>query len=93
VKQATAANIPAAPILSVDEFIRLPQVHENKQIIELPYKGVGKVPMQGFPLNYSATPAVLSMGPPNLGEHNDEILLMLGFKADEINEFSRKGVI
>jgi crotonobetainyl-CoA:carnitine CoA-transferase CaiB-like acyl-CoA transferase len=86
-------GIPAAPVLSVGEFIRLPQVRHNNQIINVPYRGVGDVPMQGFPVKLSETPAAISRGAPNLGEHNGEVLSGLGYGEGEIEELCAAGVI
>ncbi|MBE6830758.1 MAG: CoA transferase [Ruminococcaceae bacterium] len=86
-------GIPAAPVLSISEFIRLPQVKHNQQIIEVPYQGVGNIPMQGFPVQLSKTPPQITMGPPNLGEHSVEILKSLGYTEEQISEMSEKGDI
>lgn len=77
-------GIPAAAVLTVHEFLQLPQVRHNGQIINVPYKGVGDVPMQGFPVQFSETPGAINRGAPNLGQHNEEVLAALGFTPEEI---------
>lgn len=79
-----ALGIPAARVLSVHEFLQLPQVRHNQQIIDVPYTGLGNIPMQGFPVSFSAMPNQLFRGAPNLGEHNDEIFGALGYSAQEL---------
>jgi crotonobetainyl-CoA:carnitine CoA-transferase CaiB-like acyl-CoA transferase len=68
-------------------------VKHNQQIIEVPYQGVGNIPMQGFPVQLSKTPPQITMGPPNLGEHSVEILKSLGYTEEQISEMSEKGDI
>jgi len=89
----TRNGIPVAPVLTVSEFVKLPQVAHNKQIINVPYEGVGDIPMQGFPINLSETPGQIMYGPPRLGQHNYEILTSLGYTSEEIEEMKENGVI
>ncbi len=93
VNELNALGIPSAPVLSISDFIRLPQVQSNNQIIEVPVKGIGKIPVQGFPVDLSDTPPALTLGPPNLGEHNEEIYQQLGFSEAEIQRMKEKNVI
>jgi crotonobetainyl-CoA:carnitine CoA-transferase CaiB-like acyl-CoA transferase len=78
------AGIPAARVLSVHEFLQLPQIRHNRQIINVPYKGLGDIPMQGFPVTFSDQSDQLYCGAPTLGEHNAEIYGELGYSEDEL---------
>lgn len=80
------AGIPAAKVLSVHEFLQLDQVKHNKQIINVPYTGLGDIPMQGFPTAFSAMPEQLFRGAPNLGEHNYEIYGQLGYTREQVDK-------
>lgn len=80
------AGIPAARVLSVHEFLQLPQVTHNRQIISVPYKGYGDIPMQGFPVMFSDLPEQLFCGAPTLGEHNLEVYGELGYSESELKE-------
>lgn len=73
------AGIPAAKVLSVHEFLQLPQLKHNHQIIDVPYEGLGNIPMQGFPVDFSDMPEQLFRGAPNLGQHNGEVYGALGY--------------
>ncbi len=86
-------GIPAAKVLSVHEFLQLPQLQHNHQIINVPYTGLGEIPMQGFPVSFSAAPEQLFCGAPNLGEHNKEIYTSLGYTPEEIEQMKERGDI
>jgi crotonobetainyl-CoA:carnitine CoA-transferase CaiB-like acyl-CoA transferase len=47
----------------------------------------------GFPIKLSGSPASLRLPPPELGEHNVEVLSMLGYSPAEIEGFEREGAI
>lgn len=80
------AGIPCAKVLSVHEFLQLEQVAHNRQIIGVPYGDLGEIPMQGFPVSFSAMPEQLFRGAPTLGQHNEEIYAQLGYTPAQINE-------
>ena len=86
-------GIPVAPVLSISEFIRLPQVQHNGTIINVPYTGVGEVPMQGFGAKLSETPASITCGPPNLGEHTREVLGELGYSGEDIDALYAENIV
>ena len=46
-----------------------------------------------FPLDFSETKIPHPTPPPELGEHNDEILQTLGYDEKTISDFKEKGVI
>lgn len=79
-------GIPAAKVLSVHEFLQLPQVRYNRQIIDVPYPGLGNIPMQGFPVSFSDMPDQLFRGAPTLGEHNSEIYGEMGYSAEDLEK-------
>ena len=87
------AGIPATPVLSVHEFLRLPQVEHNGQILQVPYEGVGNVPMQGFPVKLSAHPGQIRRGAPTLGQHREEVLTQLGYSPEEQEQLREKGAV
>ncbi len=68
------AGVPCGPINTLAEVFADPQVLARGLRIELEHSAAGRVPLVGSPLNFSRTPVVYRQAPPQLGEHNGEIL-------------------
>ena len=47
----------------------------------------------GFPAKYSETPGQLRMPAPTLGQHNEEVLVELGFTNEEIEGLAKENVL
>jgi CoA:oxalate CoA-transferase len=93
-KLLTDAEVPCAPVQTIDQVFQAPQVLQRNMLIEVDHPTAGKVRMAGIPVKFSVTPASVRMPPPLLGEHNDEILeSWLGLSADSIDELKKEKVI
>jgi formyl-CoA transferase len=93
-KLLTDAEVPCAPVQTIDQVFQAPQVLQRDMLIEIDHPTAGKVRMAGIPVKFSVTPASVRMPPPLLGEHNDEILeSWLGLSADSIDELRKEKVI
>jgi formyl-CoA transferase len=93
-KLLTDAEVPCAPVQTIDQVFQAPQVLQRDMLIESDHPTAGKVRMAGIPVKFSVTPASVRMPPPLLGEHNDEILeSWLGLSADSIDELKKEKVI
>jgi CoA:oxalate CoA-transferase len=71
-------GVPAGPVNRIDEVINDPQVIADQLIVtpEQPHPTIGNVPMPGFPVVLTRTPASARLSPPMLGQHTDEIKRM-----------------
>ncbi len=93
-KLLTDAEVPCAPVQTIDQVFQAPQVLQRDMLIEVDHPTAGKVRMAGIPVKFSVTPASVRMPPPLLGEHNDAILrTWLGMSAASIDELKREKVI
>ena len=93
-KSLTDAEVPCAPVQTIDQVFQAPQVLQRGMLIEVDHPTAGKVRMAGIPVKFSVTPASVRMPPPLLGEHNDAILrTWLGMSAASIDELKREKVI
>jgi len=70
-----------------------PQAWENGYIVEVPHPELGTYKTFGFPLHFSKTPAQVKAGYPALGEHNEEILLGLGYTWDDIIKLKEEDIL
>ncbi len=93
-KLLTDAEVPCAPVQTIDQVFQAPQVLQRDMVIEVDHPTAGKVGMAGIPVKFSVTPATVRRPPPLLGEHNEEILkTWLGLSADSIDELKKENVI
>lgn len=93
--QLDAAGLPAGPVYTPQQALDDPQVSAMKFLHEISdYPGLTRaVPVSGFPVTLTATPALAPARPPRLGEHTDEILAELGFAAAQIEDLRTRGVV
>ena len=89
------AGIPCAPVRSVEEVIADPEVAARRTLIDSDYPTRGAIRVAGTPIKLSDAPdtAVKARRPPELGEHNAEVLASIGIGADELTSLKRDGVV
>ena len=68
------ADIPFAPVKSIDELIDDPHLRAVGFWHEIDHPSEGRLRMPRHPVNYSRTPASVRRHAPQLGEHTEEIL-------------------
>jgi CoA:oxalate CoA-transferase len=89
------AGIPCAPVRTVEEVIADPETAQRRMLIDSDYPTRGKIRVAGSPIKLSAA----SDGdrqmrrPPELGEHNAEVLGSIGIGVDELERLKRDGVV
>jgi formyl-CoA transferase len=72
-----AADVPAAPLNTLDEVFGDPQVKHLGMRQDVPHKRVGSVGLVRNGVRMAATPPQIRSASPELGEHTDEILAQL----------------
>jgi formyl-CoA transferase len=87
------AGIPCGPIYTVDRVFADPHVLAREMLVEVNHPKCGKIKVTGSPVKFSETPAEVVTAPPSLGQHNDEILLGLGYSSDDIEKLRKDKVI
>ncbi|HEY7713855.1 MAG TPA: CoA transferase [Candidatus Binatia bacterium] len=93
-KLLTEAEVPCAPVQSIDQVFQAAQVLQRDMLMEVQHPTAGKVRMAGIPVKFSVTPASLRMPPPLLGEHSAEILQdWLGMSTAAIDDLKRERII
>jgi crotonobetainyl-CoA:carnitine CoA-transferase CaiB-like acyl-CoA transferase len=81
------------PVQGLMEVTEDPQAMGNNYFIEVDHPEWGRSKVAGFPWDFSETPASWRRRAPRLGEHTNEILSELGYRADEIETFKKEGII
>jgi crotonobetainyl-CoA:carnitine CoA-transferase CaiB-like acyl-CoA transferase len=69
-----AADVPCSALNTFDDVFDDPQVQHLGMRIETPHPKLGSISLVRNGLRMSDTPVLTHRGPPELGEHNDEVL-------------------
>lgn len=86
-------DVPCAPLNTLEEVFKDPQVREYGFPTEVEHPKMGKVHLVGSGIDLSRTPPRVGTPPPRLGEHTDEVLESLGYDKKAIARLSETGVI
>ncbi len=88
------AKIPAGPVLKPQQTLEDPQVNAMGFFEPTEFPGMPKpAPIAKAPVFLSDTPGSIRRRAPTLGEHTDEILAELGYRAYKIAALRAQGVI
>jgi crotonobetainyl-CoA:carnitine CoA-transferase CaiB-like acyl-CoA transferase len=86
-------GVPCGPIYKMDEVFADPQVKHVGAAAEVTHKKLGKLRLINQPVKLSRTPAKLVAATPERGEHTEEVLIEIGFSADDVKSFKSKGIV
>jgi crotonobetainyl-CoA:carnitine CoA-transferase CaiB-like acyl-CoA transferase len=86
-------GVPSGEILTLAEALRAPQIVHRGTLQDVDTPGVGLVKLFNLSAKFEKTPASIDSPPPRLSAHTDEILASLGYAADTISAFRKKGVV
>jgi crotonobetainyl-CoA:carnitine CoA-transferase CaiB-like acyl-CoA transferase len=88
------AGIVNSRILSPGEAINHPQIKAREMMVEIDHPVLGKVPIVNSPFRLKNTKAGLRGLPPEIGEHNFEILSELcKYSHEDILKLEERGII
>ena len=93
VEKLEKVGVPCGPINSIDKVFSDPQVKHlgiAQPADTIPF---GETELVGQPFNLSRSPSIMKQRPPEKGEHNEDVLLDLGFSIEELDEFKSKNII
>lgn len=68
------AELPCAPINTIDKIVNDPHIKAREMIVEIDHPIAGHQKMPGVPVKMSATPGKVEFCAPLLGQHTAEIL-------------------
>jgi len=85
-------DIPCGPILSMKEIAEEPSLRATGTVVEVDHPTRGKYLTVGNPIKLSDSPSDVKRSP-LLGEHTDEVLAELGYRADQIAALRTERVI
>lgn len=81
------------PYYTFEGLEKDPQILEMDMIAEFEHPTAGKMKTIGIPYKFLGTPGEISLPPPLLGQHTEEVLGGLGYRREEIAGLKRSGAI
>ena len=88
-----AAEVTAAPVYDIDQFLADPHVLEREIVVDVPDADTGRLTMHNIIPRLSDTPGRLRTPAPRLGEHTAEILGQFGLDRETLEGLAAEGVI
>jgi formyl-CoA transferase len=85
-------DIPCGPILSMKEIAEEPSLRATGTIVEVDHPTRGKYLTVGNPIKMSDSRTEVTRSP-LLGEHTEEVLVQLGYSAEQVAELRAEHVI
>ena len=93
VKELIKADVPVSPVHELDEISDDPHVKHRDMFQDITLQSGKQIKQVSFPTKISNMSKEIRMPPPELGEHNDEILEKAGYSKSEIANLKKEGVI
>ncbi len=88
------AGIPAAPVNSLEEAMRHPQLAHRDAVVDLTVPGAGTTPVALSPYRVDGVRRAETTLPPTLGEHTVEVLkTVLGYDDARIRRLAAAGAL
>lgn len=92
-EQLAEAEIPAAPINTVEEAVNDAQTRARGMIVQIEHPVLGMARSIGNPIKFSETPVSYRLPPPMLGEHTSKVLRGLGYSEEEVRAMSNTSAV
>lgn len=88
------ADVPCAPVQTIDQVVRDPQLAHRRMFVEVQHRRVGPIKMVGSPIKLSRSKPPKPRPSPDLGEHSAEILSeVLGYAPGQVEALRAEQVI
>lgn len=88
-----AAEVTAAPVYEIDQFVADRHVLEREVVVDLPDEELGSVTVHNVLPRLSGTPGGFRHPAPKLGEHTAEILARVGVSAGDLEKLRAEKVV
>src|SRR5262249_12120111 len=86
-------RVPSCAVRPIEDMFDHPQVLSERLVAEFEYQTVGRYRGAARPLKMGASPGPEPFAAPTLGQHTAEVLMDLGYSAEELEELRKRKVI
>jgi CoA:oxalate CoA-transferase len=88
-----ARDVPSGAILPLGKALSQEQVKYRNSFSQVTVEGIGELPLFNLTAKFSATPGMVEVPPPRLGQHTEEVLRGMGMTTEQTEELRKKGVV
>jgi crotonobetainyl-CoA:carnitine CoA-transferase CaiB-like acyl-CoA transferase len=88
-----AAEVTAAPVYDIDQFLADPHVLAREIVVDVPDKETGQTTMHNIIPRLSETPGRLRTPAPRIGEHTADILGQFGIARETLEALAAEGIV
>ena len=88
-----AAGVPCSPVNTIDTVLSLPQIAHRDMVVDVPRTEIPDLRMPGIAIKLEETPGSVRLPPPALGEQTEQVLMQIGYSAEEIALFRSSGIV
>jgi crotonobetainyl-CoA:carnitine CoA-transferase CaiB-like acyl-CoA transferase len=88
-----AAEVTAAPVYDIDQFLADPHVLAREIVVDVPDKETGQITMHNIIPRLSETPGRLRTPAPRIGEHTADILGQFGIARETLEALAAEGIV
>ncbi len=88
-----AQGLPIGPVQNAQEIVDCPHAAARGALVEVDDPVAGRVKLVGPPIKMSNQRQVMARPAPRLGEHNEEILGLLGYGPQQVRELAEAGLL
>ncbi len=93
VEKLNARGVPSGEILGLEAALTAPQIDHRQTIKTIREEQIGELKLFNLTAKFEKTPGEVSSPPPRLSAHTDEILIGLGYSAEEIEDFRSRQIV
>ena len=88
-----ALGLPFAPIKRPEDLFEDEHLVEGGGLLDMTIPDGGDIALPAMPLSVDGVKPGLSINPPEIGHHTDEILQGLGFSQADIDDLAKRGLV
>ncbi len=85
--------MPCGLIYTAPDMLADPHFKARNAIVEVPHRDFGMLKMQNVAPRLSDTPGAVRHAGPDLGEHTEEVMDLLGIAPDTRADWRARGII
>jgi crotonobetainyl-CoA:carnitine CoA-transferase CaiB-like acyl-CoA transferase len=86
-------DIPAAPVVALDELVSHPQIQAGRHVDEFDHPVLGRIHQANPAVRFGSERAGLLRPAPAIGQHSAEVMRELGFSGADIDALLQAGVM